>query len=43
MNVGFNLEIPFNGTTRSEYYKGKITVGTDFGDFTSQLYIIKAI
>ena len=43
MNVGFNLEIPFNGTARSEYYKGKITTGTDFGDFTSQLYIIKAI
>ncbi len=42
MNVGFNLEIPFNGTARSEYYKGKITTGTDFGDFTSQLYIIKA-
>lgn len=43
MNVGLNLEIPFNGTLRSEYYKGKITAGTDFGDFTSQLYIIKAI
>jgi len=43
MNVGFNLEIPFNGTSRSEYYKGKITTGTDYGDFTSQLFIIKAI
>ncbi|MGD1822140.1 MAG: alpha-galactosidase [Pleomorphochaeta sp.] len=42
MNIGFNLEIPFNGTMRSEYYKGKITPGTDFGDFTSQIYVLKA-
>ncbi len=42
MNYGFSPEIEFTGLIQSESFKGKLTAGTDMGDFTSQLYVFCA-
>ncbi len=42
MNYGFNVETEFTGLIQPSNFTGKLTSGTDKGDFTSQIYVFNA-
>ncbi len=43
MHMGFLCETEFTGLIQPENFTGSYTPGTDKGDFTSQIYIFKAV